>query len=62
MPAGCGLLVNLGADCPPHFASFERLFEVVGTEEAEKEAGRARYKLYRSRGYAIANHDLAANG
>ena len=62
VPAGCGLLVNLGADCPPHFASFERLFEVVGTEEAEKEAGRARYKLYRSRGYAIANHDLAAHG
>ncbi|HWI36870.1 MAG TPA: DNA polymerase III subunit chi [Burkholderiales bacterium] len=62
VPANCGLLLNLGQDCPPHFASFERLFEVVGTEEAEKEAGRARYKLYRSRGYAIANHDLAANG
>ena len=62
VPANCTLLVNLGADCPPHFASFERLFEVVGTDEAEKEAGRARYKLYRSRGYSIANHDLAANG
>ena len=62
VPANCGLLLNLGEDCPPHFASFERLFEVLGTEQAEKEAGRARYKLYRSRGYAIANHDLAANG
>ena len=62
VPANCTLLVNLGADCPPHFASFERLFEIVGTDEAEKESGRARYKLYRSRGYAIANHDLAANG
>jgi DNA polymerase-3 subunit chi len=60
LPANCGLLLNLGTDCPPHFASFERLFEVVGPEDAEKEAGRNRYKLYRSRGYAIANHDLAA--
>ena len=60
VPPACALLVNLGAACPPHFASFERLFEIVGTEEAEKESGRARYKLYRSRGYAIANHDRAA--
>lgn len=60
VPPGCTLLLNLHAECPPHFASFERLFEVIGTDDAEKEAGRARYKLYRSRGYAIANHDLAA--
>ena len=60
VPASCTLLLNLGAECPPHFASFERLFEVIGTDEAEKESGRARYKLYRSRGYAIASHDLAA--
>ena len=60
VPASCALVLNLAAECPPHFASFERLLEVVGTDEAEKEAGRARYKLYRSRGYAIANHDLAA--
>ena len=59
-PPNCGLLLNLAAECPPHFASFERLFEVVGTDEAEREPGRARYKLYRSRGYAISNHDLAA--
>lgn len=61
VPSNCALLLNLDAACPPHFASFERLFELVGADEAEKEAGRARYKLYRSRGYAIANHDLAAN-
>ena len=61
LPPNCGLLVNLGTDCPPHFASFERLFEIVGADEAEKEAGRNRYKLYRGRGYAIANHDLATH-
>ena len=62
VPADCTLLLNLGVDAPPHFASFERLFEIVGSEEAEKESGRARYKLYRSRGYAIASHDLAGHG
>ena len=62
VPADCTLLLNLDVDAPPHFASFERLFEIVGSEEAEKESGRARYKLYRSRGYAIASHDLASHG
>jgi DNA polymerase III subunit chi len=60
VPPQVTLLLNLSGECPPHFASFERLFEVVGVEDAERDAGRSRYKLYRSRGYAIANHDLAA--
>ena len=59
-PDGFGWLLNLGADCPPHFERFERLFEVVGAEDAERDAGRGRYRFYKSRGYAIANHDLAA--
>ena len=53
------ILLNLSADCPPHFASFERLLEVVGAEEADREPARARFRLYKSRGYAIASHDLA---
>jgi DNA polymerase-3 subunit chi len=58
-PPGCELLLNLGRDCPPHFERFERLLEVVGADEAEREAGRSRYRFYRERGYKIANHDLA---
>lgn len=57
-PAGFSLLVNLSSDTPPHFARFDRLFEIV--DEAEREAARERYRLYRSKGYAIANHDLAS--
>ncbi len=53
------ILLNLSADCPPRFASFERLLEVVGAEEADREPARARFRLYKSRGYAIASHDLA---
>ena len=59
-PADCALLLNLSAQCPPHFARFERLFEVVGADEAERAAGRGRYRFYVERGYKIANHDLAA--
>jgi DNA polymerase III subunit chi len=59
-PPGCGLLLNLSAECPPHFARFERLFEVVTAEETDRTAGRGRYRFYQERGYKIANHDLAA--
>ena len=62
-PAGVDVLLNLSAQCPPHFERFERLLELVGTDEAGKLAGRDRYRFYRDRGYPIANHDLAgANG
>jgi len=59
-PPACELLLNLGADCPPHFERFERLLEVVASDETERQAGRARYRFYLERGYRIANHDLAA--
>jgi DNA polymerase-3 subunit chi len=59
-PKRCDVLLNLGAGCPPHFERFERLLEVVGADEAERAAGRERYRFYKSRGYAIGNHDLAA--
>ncbi len=59
-PEGCELLLNLGAGCPPHFERFARLLEVV--DAADREAGRNRYRFYRSRGYPLANHDLAQGG
>ena len=58
-PPGCEMLLNLAEGCPPHFERFARLFEIVGADEAEKQTGRDRYRFYRDRGYAIANHDLA---
>jgi DNA polymerase III subunit chi len=58
-PGECELLLNLGAECPPHFERFERLLEVVATDEAERQAARARYRFYQSRGYKITSHDLA---
>ena len=60
-PAHVTVLLNLSGDAPPHFARFERLLEVIGTDAAEREAGRTRFKAYRSQGYAIATHDLGGS-
>jgi DNA polymerase-3 subunit chi len=58
-PEGIEVLLNLGADCPPHFERFGRLLEIVGASEEEKIPGRERYRFYSARGYRIASHDLA---
>jgi DNA polymerase-3 subunit chi len=58
-PEGFGVLLNLASQCPPHFERFERLCELVGRDDEEKQAGRARYRFYRERGYRITDHDLA---
>jgi DNA polymerase III subunit chi len=47
------VLMNLGDEWPPFFASFERLLEIVSTDEADKERARARYVFYKKRGYDI---------
>ena len=57
----CGVLLNLGTECPPHFERFARLLEIVSASERDRESGRSRYKFYRERGYRITNHDLAQN-
>ncbi len=57
-PPGCDVLLNLGTECPPHFSRFERLLEVVGADEEDRKAARARYRHYQERGYRISSHDL----
>jgi len=61
-PEGCELLLNLGAECPPHFERFARLLEVISVSDEEKASGRSRYRFYKERGYPIASHDLAQAG
>jgi DNA polymerase-3 subunit chi len=56
---GCDVILNLAADCPPHFERFDRLLEIVGLADEERDAGRSRYRFYQQRGYKITNHDLA---
>ena len=54
------VLLNLGAEPPAGFESFERLIEIVSTDDDERAAARARWKHYAARGYAIEKHEVPA--
>jgi DNA polymerase-3 subunit chi len=51
-----GVLINLGTNVPAFFGRFERVAEIVVGET--KEAGRARFRHYRERGYPLYDHHL----
>ena len=53
------VLLNLGNDSPASFSRFQRLIELVAIDDTDKQAGRARFRYYRDRGYEIQHHDLA---
>jgi DNA polymerase III subunit chi len=53
------VLVNLSTDCPALFSRFNRLVEVVGRDEDDRRAARARWRFYKERGYEVNNIDLA---
>ena len=47
------VLINLSSQTPEYFARFERLFEVISSNEEDLVAGRERYKSYKERGYPL---------
>ncbi len=53
------VLVNLHPQTPPFFARFERLAEIVGLDDEAAEAGRARWRFYKERGYELRSHNLS---
>jgi len=52
------VLINLGTDVPQDFASFARVCEIVGGDEAAKRAARERWRGYKSAGVAPESHNL----
>jgi DNA polymerase-3 subunit chi len=52
------VLLNLGDEWPPFFASFERLLEIVAADEVDKDRARGRYAFYKKRGYDIHVNDV----
>ena len=52
------VLLNLGEEWPPFFASFERLLEIVGADDDDKARARERYSFYKKRGYDIRVNDV----
>jgi DNA polymerase-3 subunit chi len=53
------VLINMQASPPPFFSRFERLAEIVGTQEDDVAAARERFRFYRERGYDLRTHRLA---
>lgn len=52
------LLVNMAPDVPLFFSRYHRVAELVGGDDAQRDAGRARYRFYRDRGYELQSHRL----
>jgi len=54
------VLLNLGAEVPEGFEQFARVLEVVSLDATQKQAGRARFKLYKELGHEVIHHEVAA--
>jgi DNA polymerase-3 subunit chi len=52
------ILVNLAGDVPEGFEQFQRVIEIVSTDEEDRNQARLRWKHYTGRGYTITRHDL----
>ena len=53
------VLINLQTAQPLFFSRFRYLVELVGSDEADKAAARARFRFYKDRGYDIKSTDAA---
>lgn len=53
------MLINLHGEWPAFFSRYQRLAEIVSSDDADRAGARGRYKFYRDRGYAIRTHDLS---
>ena len=54
------VLINLQTSQPLFFSRFRYLVELVGDDEADKAAARARFRFYKDRGYDIKSTDAVA--
>ncbi|MEI8168825.1 MAG: DNA polymerase III subunit chi [Rhodoferax sp.] len=52
------VLINLGHSVPDGFELFERVIEVVGLGDDDRQLARSRWKSYTDCGYTITRHDL----
>lgn len=57
-----GLLVNLTDAVPEGFAAFDRVAEIVCSDDEMKTRARSHYRFYRERGYPLDYHELGKSG
>ena len=54
----CDMLINLASEVPEFFSRYERVAEVVDSEQERRNAGRRRFRYYRDRGYQLNTHEI----
>ena len=59
IPKHHDVLINLHHEAPSFFSQFERVAEIITTDEKSKVKGRERYQFYRDRGYALETHKIS---
>lgn len=52
------ILINLAIDVPDFFSRFERVVEIIDTDDSQRQQGRVRYRYYHDRGYELTNHNI----
>lgn len=59
-PTNChDVLINLNHDTPSFFSQFDRVAEIVTSDETSRSKARERYQFYRDRGYALETHKMS---
>ena len=53
------VLLSLGQTLANGFEKFERVIELVSTQDEDRVNARKRWKIYQERGYSMKRHDLA---
>lgn len=52
------VLVNIGDRLPSTTDKFDRIAEIVGGDEGQRQAARKRYREYRQQGHELHNHTI----
>ena len=52
------VMINLAAQVPDFFSRYQRVAEVVDSDEQRRNQGRERFRYYRERGYELRTHRL----
>ena len=52
------VMVSLAHDVPPYYDRFQRVAEIVGGDDTEKQRARERFRFYRERGCPLETHTL----
>jgi len=54
------VLLNIGSGMPADFEQFQRVLEVVSREPEQVQAGRERFRRYKTLGHQVTHHEVQA--